>query len=41
MPEDVTSNRGPVSPVVAKAEADLKSTLDSRLHLHLKRLALR
>ena len=41
MPQDVQAANGPVSPVVAKAEAELKSTLDSRLHLHLKRLALR
>lgn len=31
----------PMSPVVAAAEADLRGTLDERVHLHLKRLASR
>ena len=37
-PADPTAT---TSPIVAEAESDMKSTLDSRLHLHLKRLALR
>jgi hypothetical protein len=41
MPSHVDAVAQPSSPIVAEAEADVKATLDSRLHLHLKRLALR
>lgn len=41
MPGHVDASVAPSSPIVAEAEADMKATLDSRLHLHLKRLALR
>jgi hypothetical protein len=41
MPGQLDAAVSPASPIVVEAEADMKATLDSRLHLHLKRLALR
>ena len=41
IPSLPVADAAPLSPIVAEAESDLKSTLDSRLHMHLKRLALR